>query len=133
MILKNFFSVAKITPSSVILYSMDSHTISCVLSDIPTQINDVVWTTPKNDASLGLSPQRGVIKGTTQTSTLSLSSVQLVKLKASGGSDPSHIFTCRITVGTSKSSFEATQIIKIYTPGIYSTVQIKLSYRSDVV
>ena len=96
---------------------MDSHSIDCVISDIPSQITGVVWTTATGVSSLGLAPQDGTIAGTSQTSTLSLSSNQLGKLKTAGGSNPAHVFTCKITVGTSNQAVTATQTVSIYTPG----------------
>ena len=97
------------------MYSVDSHSINCVLSDIPSQITDVKWYT-KYDANLDLKPTDGVIQGTTQTSTLSLSSAQLIKLKAAGD-NPAHIFTCVIKVGTKPFTVGAEQTINVYTPG----------------
>ena len=90
--------------------------ITCVLSDIPSQISNVAWSTTTNAANLGLNPGDGVIQGTTQSSTLSLSSAQLVKLKVAGGSNPAHVFTCKIMVGVAKKEVTATQTINIYTP-----------------
>ena len=66
-------------------------------------------------------PQDGVIVGTTQTSTLSLSSSQLEKLKTAGGGNRAHTFTCRIAVGDLNTAVTATQTINIYTPGITQT------------
>ena len=96
---------------------MDSHSIDCVLSDIPSQVANVEWNTAKNTADLGLNSQTGLIQGTTQTSTLSLSSAQLVKLKAAGDNNPDHTFTCKIYVGVSKKEVTATQTVSIYSPG----------------
>jgi hypothetical protein len=116
------FSAAKIEPSNDMVYSMDSHSIKCVLTDIPIQIKNVAWNTDRSVANLGLAPEDGLIKGTTQTSTLSLSSTQLVKLKEAG---PDHKFTCKITVGVSKVEVAATQAVKIYTPGEYMRIQTR--------
>ena len=98
------------------MYSVDSHLITCVLSDIPSQISNVAWSTTTNAANLGLHPGDGVIQGTTQSSTLSLSSAQLVKLKVAGVSNPAHVFACKITVGVAKKEVAATQTISIYSP-----------------
>ncbi|KAL5271415.1 hypothetical protein ACHWQZ_G001903 [Mnemiopsis leidyi] len=108
-------AVAISTPSAVV-YSMDPHTITCDITDIPAQITGVEWISQTNVASLGLSPQDGIISGTSQTSTLTLSSAQLVQLKTAGGSNPAHVFTCKITVGTSNTPLQSTQTINIYTP-----------------
>ena len=115
--LKIFISAVSIATSTATVYSMDSHSIDCVISDIPSQITGVVWTTATSASSLGLAPQDGTITGTSQTSTLSLSSTQLGKLKIAGGSNPAHVFTCKITVGTSNQDVTATQTVSIYTPG----------------
>ena len=96
---------------------MDSHSIACDITDIPAQITGVEWISGTNVASLGLAPQDGTISGTSQTSTLALSSAQLVKLKTAGGGNPAHVFTCKITVGTSSTPLQATQTMSIYTPG----------------
>ena len=71
-------------------------------------------------------PQDGVIEGTTQTSTLSLSSSQLEKLKTAGGGNRAHTFTCRIAVGDLNTAVTATQTINIYTPGIKRTFTDKV-------
>jgi hypothetical protein len=91
---------------------MESHQIDCVLKDIPSQLVGVQWTTKSNTANV-YSPQDGTIKGTSQTSTLSLSSTQLVNLKKVG--DVS-VFTCKIFVGDLKTAVAATQSITVYTP-----------------
>ena len=102
---------------------MDSHSISCVLSDIPSQMT-VTWTTATAEAALTLAPKDGTIQGTTQTSTLSLSSSQLVKLKAAGGSNRVHTFTCKIVVGVAKKEVTASQSVSIYTPGEFIAISI---------
>ena len=101
---------------------MDSHTISCDITDIPGQMTGVEWISGTTVASLGLAPQDGTISGTSQTSTLTLSSAQLVKLKSAGGNNPAHVFTCKITVGTSSTPLQATQTYNIYTPGKYASL-----------
>ena len=110
-------SVAAINPASPIVISYDTHPINCVLDDLPGQYTGVEWILGTSVTSLGLAPQDGVISGTSQTSTLSLSSAQLVQLKAAGGNNPSHVITCRIIVGTSSTAITATQTMSIYTPG----------------
>ena len=112
-----FLSAVAIATSTAEGYSMDPHTITCDITDIPAQITGVEWISQTNVASLGLSPQDGIISGTSQTSTLTLSSAQLVQLKTAGGSNPAHVFTCKITVGTSNTPLQSTQTYNIYTPG----------------
>ena len=114
---KAFLPAVAISTPTAVIYSMDSHSIACDITDIPAQITGVEWISGTNVASLGLAPQDGTISGTSQTSTLALSSEQLVKLKTAGGSNPAHVFTCKITVGTSSTPLQATQTISIYTPG----------------
>ena len=97
--------------------TVDTHSIDCVLDDLPSQYTGVEWILGTSVTSLGLTPQDGVKSGTSQTSTLSLSSAQLVQLKAAGGNNPSHVITCKITVGDSNTPVSATQTIDIYTPG----------------
>ena len=110
-------SVAAINPASQIVISYDTHPIRCVLDDLPGQYTGVEWISGTSVTSLVLAPQDGVISGTSQTSTLSLSSAQLVQLKTAGGNNPSHVITCKIIVGTSSTAITATQTMSIYTPG----------------
>ena len=110
-------SAVAIATSTAEGYSLDPHTITCDITDIPAQITGVEWISQTNVASLGLSPQDGIISGTSQTSTLTLSSAQLVQLKTAGGLNPAHVFTCKITVGTSNTAVTATQTYSIFTPG----------------
>ena len=117
LLLSKLFSAVDIATATADGYSMDSHSIACDITDIPAQITGVEWISGTNVASLGLAHQDGTISGTSQTSTLALSSAQLVKLKTAGGGNPAHVFTCKITVGTSSTPLQATQTYNIYTPG----------------
>ena len=74
----------------------------------------VVWTTSTVVSDLNLDPDQVTQQGTSKTSTLQLSSAQLVKLKAAGGG---HIFTCKIFADPSNTPIIATQTVNIYTPG----------------
>ena len=93
---------------------MDPHSISCTFSNLLEQ-KTVVWTTVVSD--LNLDPDQGILQGTSQTSTLQLSSAQLVKLKTAGDETPEHIFTCKILADPSNTPIIATQTVNIYTPG----------------
>ena len=110
------------------MISYDTHPIRCVLDDLPSQYTGVEWISGTSVTNLGLAPQDGVISGSTQTSTLSLSSAQLVKLKAAGGNNRDHVITCKITVGASSTAITATQTMSIYTPG--ETLDIYQHYYS---
>ena len=99
------------------MISYDTHPIRCVLDDLPSQYTGVEWISGTSVTSLGLAPQDGVISGTSQTSTLTLTSAQLVQLKTAGGNNRDHVITCKITVGTSSTAITATQTMSIYTPG----------------
>ena len=97
------------------MYTVDEHEISCVITDTIAQINDVVWETTTSytftlDKKAGVRTDKG-----TQTSTLKLTAANLEELKKSGGSDPSHTFTCKTTL--EGKVFSATQTISIHTPG----------------
>ena len=81
------------------------------------ELKTVVWTTSTVVSDLNLNPDQGILQGTSQTSSLQLSSAQLVKLKAAGSGNPEHIFTCKILADPSKTSIIATQTVNIYTPG----------------
>ena len=97
--------------------SVDTHSINCVLSDLPSQYTGVQWISGTTVTDLALAPQDGTISGNTQTSTLSLSAAQLAKLKRAGGNNPSHVITCKIAVGKLNTPVTAIQTISVYTPG----------------
>jgi hypothetical protein len=78
----------------------------------------VEWIVDTNNVpNLGLNPSDGTLQGSTQTSTLPLSSKQLEMLKTAGGDNPAHKFTCKIAVGNSKTEFTAIQTLTINAPG----------------
>ena len=93
--------------------------IRCVLTELLSQMH-VDWSTSTNVDKLGLNPSDGTLQGSTQTSSLSLSSAQLAKLKTAGGANPSHIFTCKIKAGKKNTEFSATQTVDILAPGKHS-------------
>ena len=110
----------EITPTSSTIYTVDTHTINCAVKEVLTQTN-VEWTTTST-ASITLNKNSGTLTaGKTQAATLTLSSADLVALKAGGGSNPEHTYTCKITVGASNTVFTATQTLSIYTPGTGSS------------
>ena len=103
------------------IYSVDSaHEISCVFTEILSQV-DVTWNVPPVMVSdMGnLDIKQGTYDQIlSQTSTLTLTNAQILKLKAASATDPAHVFNCEITIGTSKLVVAGAQTIKIYTPGI---------------
>ena len=106
----------ELSPTSPTIYTVDTHTINCAVNEVFTQTN-VEWTTTST-ASITLNKNSGTLTaGKTQAATLTLSSADLVALKAGSGSDPEHTYTCKITVGASNTVLTATQTLSIYTPG----------------
>ena len=95
---------------------MDPHSISCTFSNLLEQ-KTVEWTTATVVTDLNLDPDQVTQQGTSKTSTLQLSSAQLVKLKTAGDETPEHIFTCKILADPSNTPIIATQTVNIYTPG----------------
>ena len=106
------FSGAAITPSTENVYAVENHEISCVLTDIPSQISGVLWA-PATDITNEYTLEDGTISGTSQTSKLTISAAKLVSLKSTSATQT---FTCKITVGTSNTEVTATQTISIYNP-----------------
>ena len=93
-----------------------SHVISCVLTDLKSQLTTVQWSTTSNTNNV-YSATEGVFSGKSQTSTLSLSSNQIAALRSLGAS---HTLTCATTVGDTKSTVTATQTVNIsYRGGTY--------------
>ena len=83
----------------------------------------VAWTLGTTVSNLGtLDVNQGTITDKAQTSTLTLTSAQLLKMKAVGGT---HIITCQITVGASNTVVEDTHTANLWTPGGSS----KISHR----
>ena len=105
---------------------MDDHVISCVLIDIPSQINGVLWN-PATESRNEYTLEDGTISGISQTSKLTISAAKLLNLKSSSAT---HAFTCKITVGISKIEVNATQTITIYYPSktnqTYSIVKTEM-------
>ena len=108
---------------------MDTHSISCVLSDIPAQVTGVQWTTSSNTPNV-YTPQDGTISGTSQTSTLSLSSSQLENLKMAGDTSS---FTCKILVGIQDTAVSASQTVNLFNPGKLSAKLILVAVINDQV
>ena len=105
------------------VYTVENHMISCTFDDIPSQMSGVQWN-PLNQPGGPINSYTkadGAHSGTSQTSTLTISSGRLSSLK---GSSRSHTFTCRINVGKSNTPITATQTISIYTPSEISILQL---------
>ena len=97
-------------------YTVDAHILTCTFYEILSQMT-VEWTLQTSVSNIGfLDISQGTITNKAQTSTLTLTSEQLVKLKAAGASDPAHIFTCKITVAPSSTVVEDALTSNIYTP-----------------
>ena len=80
----------------------------------------VAWTLGTTVNNLGtLDVNQGTITDKAQTSTLTLTSAQLVKMKAVGGT---HTITCKITVGVSNAVVEDTHTANLWTPGKSSEI-----------
>lgn len=92
---------------------MDAHSINCQFTDIPVQLTNVNWDYP-SITNLGLSPSDGTLIGTSQTSSLAISSAQLVMLRAAG---TTHVIRCSIAVGDVGAIIQSTQSLSIYSPG----------------
>ena len=89
---------------------MDDHIITCVLDDIPGQITAVLWT-PAVETDNEYLVNDGTFKGNKQESSLTISKAKLLSL------DPStQTFTCKITIGASRTEIKATQTITIFIP-----------------
>ena len=94
------------------MYATENHEITCVLSDIPSQITGVLWT-PAVTTTDEYTLEDGTISSTSQTSKLTISAAKLLTLKSTSATQT---FTCKITVGTSNTEVTATQTITIYNP-----------------
>ena len=92
------------------IYTVEDHKITCVLSDISSQYDHVIWT-PVHEVYI---KEDGTISGNTQRSELTIPAAELLSLKSSS---TKHTFTCKITLGTSNTDVSATQTIRIYNPG----------------
>ena len=97
-------------------YTVDPHIRSCTFYEILSQMT-VEWVLQTSIPNIGfLDINQGTMINKAQTSTLSLTSGQLLKIKAVYGSDPAHVFTCKITVAPSNTVVEGTLTSNIYTP-----------------
>ena len=93
-----------ITPAITSANIMEDHTINCVLEGFGDTVSGIEWTTEtKTDNSY--SPKDGEYKDGTQTSSLTLTSENLIVLKKVGDE---HTFTCSIT-----NSLMATQAVTL--------------------
>ena len=94
---------------------MEDYVISCVMDDLPKQIDDVTWDPAVETADAYiLSDGKINLSSNSQISTLTITSSKLKTLK--GQSSGTHTFTCRFTVGTTKAAVTATQTITIFHP-----------------
>jgi len=93
-----------ITPAITSANIMEDHIINCVLEGLSGQVSGIEWMTEtKTDNSY--SPKDGEFKDGTQTSSLTLTSENLIVLKKVGDE---HTFTCSIT-----NSLMATQAVTL--------------------
>ena len=126
----NLFSAVALTPeASPIVYTVDTHTLSCAFTEILSQVT-VAWTLGTTVSDIGtLDVNQGTITDKAQTSTLTLTSAQLVKMKAVGAQ---HTITCKITVGVSNTEFEDSHSATLWTPGVLPYVYRVRDYRGRV-
>ena len=107
------------------VFDQEDHVISCILDDIPVQINGVTWSPATNIAN-----EYTLLDGTeisnSQTSTLTITSAKLVTLD--GQASGVHTFTCGFTVGATNVPVTATQTITIYSPSKSFQTTILLKY-----
>ena len=95
------------------VFDQEDHVISCILDDIPVQINGVTWSPATNIANEYTLLDGSKISNS-QTSTLTITSAKLVTLD--GQASGVHTFTCGFTVGTTNVAVTATQTITIFSP-----------------
>jgi len=93
-----------ITPAITSANIMEDHTINCVLEGLSGQVSGVEWMT-ETQTDNSYSPKDGEYKTGTQTSSLTLTSENLIVLKKVGDE---HTFTCSIT-----NSLMATQAVTL--------------------
>ena len=99
------------------VYTVDPYILNCVFTEVIKQVN-VSWIISTEVENFGfISIEQGAYEDHSQTSTMTLTSSQLIKLKSAGESDKTHVFTCKITVGDTPTEYTTTQKAKIYTPG----------------
>ena len=96
------------------MYTVEDHEISCNFTDIPAQLDVVIWT-PETTKSDGYTVKDGLFNPETksQVSTLTISSDKLVEMKDFAAS---FIFTCKTTVGFRKAAVSDIQAITIFSP-----------------
>ena len=107
-----YFSAATITPTTMDVFAVDDHVITCVLDDIPGQITSVLWT-PAVDTDNEYSLEDGTFSANKQESTLTITASKLASLHLSSDTQT---FTCKITIGDSDTEVTATQTITIFYP-----------------
>ena len=105
------------TPATKDIYTLDPHTLKCTFTEVISQVT-VTWVMGTSVTSFGfLNVKQGTYANHAQTSSLTLSSSQVAKLKTAGGNDPTHKITCKISVGDTPTDYTATHTAKIYKPG----------------
>ena len=89
--------------------------IKCTINDLPSQMSGVEWPPAETGVS-GYTLKDGTISGDVQVSTLTITPDKLIDLH--DNSSPFQTFTCKISVGTSRTALTAEQAVKIiYNPG----------------
>ena len=88
--------------------------MKCILSDIPAQITDEIWSLP-TEGTDGYTLNEGTFDPTekSQVSTLTISAAKLVKLRNSA---KSHVFSCEIAVGSHNRIVADFQNITLFNP-----------------
>ena len=112
-LLKLCFSEATIATPAIDVYTVDPHTISCVINRITGQKTNLAWSTATAIGTLDIDQGTYLPGSNSQTTVLTLTAAQLKTLRDTGTHD--HVFTCKYTVGSSEIS--ATQTTSVYTPG----------------
>ena len=109
-------SAVSITPPRTSAFVLKGeHIIKCTLDDLPYQWTGVEWPPAESGVS-GYTLKDGTIDGDQQVSTLTITPDKLIDLH--DNSSPFQTFTCKISVGTSKTVVTAEQAVKIvYNPG----------------
>ena len=120
-----YFSAASIAPTTMNVFAVDDHVITCVLDDIPGQITGVLWT-PAVETDNEYSLDDGAFSGNKQESTLTITAAKLASLHLSSATQT---FTCKITIGDSDTEVTATQTIAIFNPSNVFKPSFQLSFR----
>ena len=92
---------------------MKDYVISCVLDDIPDQIDEVTWP-PASGRADEYILNDGKMSSNSQTSTLTITESKLKALKEL--SSGIHTFRCSFIVGTTRVAVTATQTITVFHP-----------------